>query len=121
MGAININRKYAEEMKIKLLCRDIDIVIVSGGDFKKLLDKDDNCNCGMSIYSKNLITVERCNDSFIILMHEIAHFWQERIGHYNTQNYDKELVADCVGYLTNQLIIENGLDIFERLKKFAEE
>ena len=103
-------------MKIKLLSREIEITIVN----KNATELNPTCR-GVSDNYNMEISVLKNNVSFSSLLHEIKHLHSHKCGVSQldeiTQEVDCDLFAACI----EQLMIENGDDIFTRLKRFAEE
>jgi len=105
--------------KINLLSRSIDILLVDTTDASDLI-ADFTYNSGVANYERNLITIEKRHDAFVTLLHEIAHFWLQLTGQYYAESYNREMVVEFFGRLATQLILENGEDIFKKLKLFCE-
>ena len=101
-------------MKIKLMCRDINLIKVDNNS-SKLMTR----NTGTAIYSENAIYFDG-ESPFETCLHEIFHFYLERIGINQMETIDKEVMCDLFSNCINQLMIENGKDIFIMLRAFAE-
>lgn len=105
--------------KINLLGRSIGIELVDMSGANELISGFDY-NSGVANYERNLITIEKRHDAFVTLLHEIAHFWLQLTGQYYAESYNREMVVEFFGRLATQLILENGADIFKKLKLFCE-
>ncbi len=109
-------------MKIKLLSQEIEIVKITDESYKDLF-VEGGChdNWGLAHYDKNKIVLKNTVQSFRVVMHEIKHFWDDFIGNYQVESFTREQICDSFGALINDLILENGIDIFEKLYKFAKD
>jgi len=59
--------------------------------------------------------------SFHSLLHEIRHFYITKNGLSQLGHISEEVDADMFASCVEQLIIDNGIDIFKKLKDFVEE
>ena len=102
-------------MKIKLISREIELFKV-GENASKL----DARLTGTVIYKENRIYFDGENP-FHTCLHEIYHFYIKRIGFNQLEEFSREVICDMFGTCIEQLMLENGNDIFIKLKQFAEE
>ena len=88
-----------------------------------VIDADEDF--GLSIngrikYNHNTIKVwKSAYDPWLTLWHEIAHAFYNRFGDMVPD--DLEVACDLFANMIDALILENGVDIFERLKMWLEE
>lgn len=101
-------------MKIKLLGQDIEISKVNDPNYRYL----DNKSFGSGNLLKNRITIGT-EDSFRTILHEISHFWIDRIGVRENVTNSNEYVCDQHSTFISTLVYENGIDIIEKLYNFA--
>lgn len=109
-------------MKIKILSQEVEIVKITDESWKGLFLNEDDCheNWGVSHYGQNRIVIKDTVQNFRVLMHEIKHFWDDFIGNHQIDSSTREQICDSFGAFTNDLMLENGDDIFKKLKEFAE-
>ena len=101
-------------MNIKLLAQKIEIVKVN--EDAQLLNPN---NAGVSLNVESKIAIDG-KDSFPTLIHEITHQFMYKTGQRFRNAFTIEDVSESFGFLTKQLMLENGNDIFQKLKEFAE-
>lgn len=102
-------------MKIKLLSREVEINKVNG-NANDLSPR----NRGISFSYTRKISILKNEVSFNSLLHEIKHLYSTGIGIGQLEAFDHEVDCDMFASCIEQLILENGDDIFSKLKKFAE-
>jgi len=100
-------------MIIYLLGKEIGLVKVEDN-----AEKLDTNAAGLAAYDENKAYFNG-NDSYQTCLHEIFHFYIYRIGLRQQQSYTKEIACDLFAACISQLMAENGNDILERIKSFA--
>ena len=102
-------------MNIKLLGRTVKITKIS-----EVADKLTLRNRGVSLsYSKEIYFLDNMV-SFNSLLHEIKHLYSSTVGVGQLEMFDHEVDCDMFAAAIEQLMLENGNDIFIKLKEFAE-
>jgi hypothetical protein len=102
-------------VKIKLFCREIEIIKVDG-----------NANhlnphySGRAVYDDTNRIYADGSNTFQTILHEVKHFWDWYAGIESMEQTPQEVNCNIFGFLVDQLMLENGADIFQRLKEFAE-
>jgi len=102
-------------MKIKLFARDIEPIKVD--DNSRQLDTS---LVGVCKNYENKIYFDNSHP-FVTLLHEIKHTHIFAAGYSQLNSYTREGVCDTFAACIDQLMLENGNDIFIKLKDFAEE
>lgn len=109
-------------MKIKLLSQEIEIVKITDESYQELfVEGECNDNWGMAIYAKNKIVIKNTVQNFRCIMHEIKHFWDDFVGNRQIESFTREQICDSFGAFMNTLILENGIDIIEKLYNFSKD
>lgn len=93
-------------MKIKLLSREFDVV---------LMDFSPKDNDGVSTYYDRQIHVKKGRQPFRVFWHEVAHQWINYTGQHKQESFNEEEVCDLISHVIDQLVIENGIGIFEKM------
>ncbi len=101
-------------MKIKILAREADIEVVQDGGLR-----DNNLLGHCNVY-RNHIEAIAGEDTFATILHEIAESYIYHSGFRDSMPLQKEAVCDVFSKIAETLMIENGQDIFERLKRSVE-
>ena len=100
-------------MIIKLFARDLELIRVD----ENAKNLDLGC-AGKTFYTENKAYFDGDN-AFNVCLHEIFHFYIERAGFNQMEEFSKEVVCDMFATCCEQLILENGDDFFIKLEKFA--
>ncbi len=100
-----IIKLYGKEINIRKVTQNIDGLSAE--------------NAGVAYLHKSEIIICKHN-SFITLLHEIAHLAIARNGFSGIGKIEEEIVCDVFAYAIEALTRENGFGIIEKLKKFAE-
>jgi len=101
-------------MKIKLFGKDIELIKVD----KNAAELDTELT-GCSKIDENIIYFDG-RIPFVTLLHEIKHMHTYNAGFGELKTITNEIDCDTFGYCIEQLMFENGVDIFAKLKRFAE-
>jgi hypothetical protein len=98
-------------MIIRLLGRDFKIAVVD-------LNEIEGCQ-GRITYRNRLIEISRQDavEPLQVLLHELAHAWRYYTG-LTGERLTDEGTVDNMGSFAFQLIIENGLDIYQKMDRW---
>ncbi len=100
-------------LNIKILNRDFEIKFVEKND----MTREDILGFSSSI--KKILTIGE-EDRFATLLHEVAHPYLFHAGVDDTFPISKETFCDMFSKLVENLMIENGDDVFQKLKSLSE-
>ena len=100
-------------MKLKLLAYDVEIINVSS-DANRLNNEFD----GIIYPNERKIYITE-DAHFSTYIHELVHFWVEYTGMHYIQQFNLESNCEITAKMIEQLILENGSDIIERIYNFA--
>ena len=100
-------------MKVKILSREIEIILIEHYQEDPL----GNQYQGRAILLENKIYAEKNSSCLESIIHELKHFYRWFVGYRGSLEEEED--CEMTARFATQLIRENGLDIFERLWKYA--
>jgi len=100
-------------MKINLFSQEIELVKVEDN-----ANKLNTSACGYACFLENKAYFDGY-DPFWTCLHEIMHFYINRVGLNQVGNYNEEVLCDISSRFITQLMLENGEDILQKIKQFA--
>jgi len=102
-------------MEINLFSREIELIKVSDNSLQFAPDYT-----GRAVLQDNKAYFINSTDGFLICLHEIFHYYIYRAGFDNLTSFSKENICDMFATCIDQLMLENGEDIIERIKQFVD-
>ena len=100
-------------MVIKLFCQEIELIKIDKSATVLRPEYD-----GLARFSESKIYFDSDN-KFPVLMHEITHFFLFLSANGSREDYTEEQICCIFGRMLYQLLLENGDDIIEKLKEYA--